>query len=53
MEGSEAPRNIALIPSVTTLMDSKFRVDLYRGSPLPEHYRGSLQGIRLQELKKY
>ncbi|RWV83041.1 hypothetical protein BHE74_00048440, partial [Ensete ventricosum] len=40
-------RNAALIPSVRTFTDSKLRVNLYRGSALFEHYRGSLlQGIR-------
>ncbi|RRT57833.1 hypothetical protein B296_00003788, partial [Ensete ventricosum] len=37
----------SLIPSVRTLIDSKLRVDLYRGSALLEYYRGFLlQGIR-------
>ncbi|RWV95910.1 hypothetical protein BHE74_00051169, partial [Ensete ventricosum] len=46
-KGSEAPRNAALIPSVRTLPESKLGVDLYKGSALLEHCKGSLlQSIR-------
>ncbi|RWW68796.1 hypothetical protein BHE74_00023651, partial [Ensete ventricosum] len=31
-KGNETPRNVALIPSVRTIADSKLGVDLYRGS---------------------
>ncbi|RRT65797.1 hypothetical protein B296_00038772 [Ensete ventricosum] len=45
MEGWRDAKNVALIPSVRTLVDSKLGGDHYKGSASLELYRGSLLQI--------
>ncbi|RWV81629.1 hypothetical protein GW17_00056932 [Ensete ventricosum] len=45
MEGWRDAKNVALIPSVRTLVDSKLGGDHYKGSTSLELYRGSLLQI--------
>ncbi|RWW49544.1 hypothetical protein BHE74_00044275 [Ensete ventricosum] len=52
MEGQRDTKNVALIPSVRTLVDSKLGGDHYRGSASLELYRGSLLQIATQRLQK-
>ncbi|RWW12213.1 hypothetical protein BHE74_00021631 [Ensete ventricosum] len=40
VEGQRDAKNVALIPSIRTLADSKLGVDHYRGSASLEFYRG-------------
>ncbi|RRT49081.1 hypothetical protein B296_00016660 [Ensete ventricosum] len=51
-KGSENAKNVALIPSVRTLVDSKLEDDHYRGSSSLELYRGSLLQVAAQRLQK-
>ncbi|RWV97635.1 hypothetical protein GW17_00039564 [Ensete ventricosum] len=52
MEGQRDTKNVALIPCVRTLVDSKLGGDHYRGSASLELYRGSLLQIATQRLQK-
>ncbi|RWW56310.1 hypothetical protein BHE74_00036979 [Ensete ventricosum] len=52
MEGQRDAMNVALIPSVRTLVDSKLGDDHYRRSAFLELYRGSLLQIIAQRLQK-
>ncbi|RRT41802.1 hypothetical protein B296_00055867 [Ensete ventricosum] len=52
MKGQRDTKNVALIPSVITLVDSKLGGDHYRGSASLELYRGSLLQIATQRLQK-
>ncbi|RZR83070.1 hypothetical protein BHM03_00009618 [Ensete ventricosum] len=52
-EGWRDVKNVALIPSVRTLVDSKLGGDHYKGSASLELYRGSLLQITAQRLQKY
>ncbi|RWV81500.1 hypothetical protein GW17_00057076 [Ensete ventricosum] len=52
MKGQRDTKNIALIPSVRTLADSKLGGDYYRGSAFLKLYRGSLLQIFAQRLQK-
>ncbi|RWW53718.1 hypothetical protein BHE74_00039764 [Ensete ventricosum] len=50
MEGQRDTKNVALIPSVRTLTNSKLGVIFIGGSPSLELYRGSLLQIATQRL---
>ncbi|RRT56941.1 hypothetical protein B296_00008246 [Ensete ventricosum] len=50
MEGQRDAKNVVLIPSAITLVDSKLGGDHYRGSTSLELYRGSLLQIAAQRL---
>ncbi|RWW44382.1 hypothetical protein BHE74_00049858 [Ensete ventricosum] len=52
MEGQQDFKNVALIPSVRILANSKLGGDLYRGSASLELYRGSLLQSAAQRLHK-
>ncbi|RRT68707.1 hypothetical protein B296_00007338 [Ensete ventricosum] len=52
VEGQRDAKNIAMILSVRTLVDSKLGGDHYRGSASLELYRGSLLQIAAQKLQK-
>ncbi|RRT36713.1 hypothetical protein B296_00030146 [Ensete ventricosum] len=52
VEGQQDAKNVALIPSVRTLADSKLGGDHYKGSASLELYRGSLLQIAVQRLQK-
>ncbi|THU72863.1 hypothetical protein C4D60_Mb04t16700 [Musa balbisiana] len=52
VEGQRDAKNIALIPSVRTLADSKLGVDLFRGSTSLELYRSSFLQVAAQRLQK-
>ena len=55
MDGSRRTmrcQNVAMIPSVKTLADSKLGVDLFRGSASLELYRSSFLQVTTQRLLK-
>ena len=52
VEGQRDAKNTALIPGGRTLVDSKLRVDLFRGSASLELYRGSSLQVAAQRLQK-
>ena len=52
MEGQRDAKNVALIPGVRTLADSKLGVDFFRGSASLELYRGSSLQVAAQRLQK-
>ena len=52
MEGQRDTKNVAMIPCVRTLIDSKLGVDLFRRSASLELYRGSSLQVAAQRLQK-
>ncbi|RWV94791.1 hypothetical protein BHE74_00009287 [Ensete ventricosum] len=50
VEGQRGAKNVALISSVRTLVDSKLGGDYYRGSASLELCRGSLLQLATQRL---
>ena len=52
VEGQRDTKNVALIPGIKILADSKLGVDLFRGSASLELYRGSSLQVAAQRLQK-
>ena len=52
VDGQQDAKNVALIPSIRTLADSKLGVDLFKGSASLELYRGSSLQVAAQRLQK-
>ena len=52
VEGQRDTKNIAIIPNVRTLADSKLGVDLFRGLASLKLYRGFFLQVAAQRLQK-